>query len=98
MTDMMFIRAGRTPDETAGEVVKEAGLRSDGELVQALADRFDFRAAEDAAADHDHKDWVDLLSMGGGAAASSRRETLTIVHEAIDIIHDDAPAAPDDLL
>lgn len=50
--------------------VREAGLRSDGELVQAVsdgaADEFVFAPRDDqAAADDDHKDWIPILDISG---------------------------------
>lgn len=94
MTDTIFTRAGGAGAES--DAVRRGGLRSDGELVQGVSDRFLFSAAEPAAADPDHKDWIDLLSMGGGAAGG--QEPPTIALEPVDRIHDDPPAAPDDLL
>ena len=52
------------------DVVRNAGLRSDGELVQAVsekvADAFEFKALSDDAriADADHKGWSDLVDFG----------------------------------
>jgi len=47
------------------DVVRNAGLRSDGELVQASRDSFDFSAAASRpTADEDHKKWIELLSVG----------------------------------
>ena len=73
-----FGRYDYTDTRSGGEA---AGLRSDGELVQAVsektgadADSFHFAtgttARRDGGADHDHKDWIDLLSTGGGNAAT----------------------------
>mgnify|MGYP000088331547 CR=1 FL=1 len=63
--------------------VKEAGLRSDGELVQAVSDAFVFTAREtpaslilpaviaarESAGDHRHDDWIDILTISTGAVA-----------------------------
>ncbi len=59
---------------------RKGGLRSDGELVQALADTFDFAIPQEASglllpavlraseprrtADKDHDDWIEILSVG----------------------------------
>lgn len=51
-------------------VVRNAGLRSDGELVQAVsekvADAFDFKAVPGDAgtSDADHKGWSEIVDMG----------------------------------
>jgi hypothetical protein len=66
---------------------RNAGLRSDGELVQALADTFDFRIPQEASGlllpavqaapdpprrpDRDHDDWIDLVSFG---VSTTRRD------------------------
>lgn len=84
--------------------VREGGLRSDGELVQAQ-DHFDFRAPPNGpsgpCSDEPHEKWIDLLCMGqvAGEVAPFGRESLTIAHEAIDRPQDAAQTAPaDDLL
>ncbi|MEE4015627.1 hypothetical protein V1T76_26435 [Roseibium sp. FZY0029] len=57
------------PQQEASSDVPEAGLRSDGELVQASPDSFNFTAEKpvDQTADHDHKDWTPILSIPPGA-------------------------------
>ncbi|GGE16384.1 hypothetical protein GCM10011360_01400 [Primorskyibacter flagellatus] len=63
--------------------VKEAGLRSDGELVQAVSDAFVFTAREapvslilpavsaarESAGDQKHDDWIDILTINTGEVA-----------------------------
>lgn len=88
--------------DSKNEPVTNAGLRSDGELVQAGADRFDFRAPQDGeTGDSDHRDWIDLMSVSQSAsqAAPFAPEGPAFVYEAIERAHDDAQAVPlDDLL
>ncbi|MFV0475591.1 MAG: hypothetical protein ACK5MQ_15495 [Pikeienuella sp.] len=53
------------------ETNETRGLRSDGELVQAATDRFDFHLKPGAdAADADHRSWCDLASMSGHVSRS----------------------------
>ena len=49
-------------------VVKNAGLRSDGELVQAFEDDFEFISRSDARGstsrtDADHRGWIEILDV-----------------------------------
>lgn len=61
------------------EVVKNAGLRSDGELVQAktapanpaLSAPLAQPSTGNQVADQKHKDWINLQSMGGAIQTSS---------------------------
>lgn len=84
------------------EPVRTGGLRSDGELVQAVSDHFEFRAPGGAGTrDSGHKDWINLMSVSQSVTEAEPfgMESLTLAHEALERGHDEAPPAPaDDLL
>lgn len=78
------------------DVVRNAGLRSDGELVQASRDSFDFSAAASrSTADEDHKKWIELLSVGQAVGDDAPADLGLVESADLAGVHDAYPA--DDL-